>query len=203
MKFCSYYSVVEPGRKAWKRIRKEFGDAVFHSDGSLNRPALGQIVFSKLEKRKLLNSITHPEIYKSIFFRCVKYFFMGHQFVVIDVPLLYESGKMVRYIEKTIVVACEPQIQLERLMARDNLSENDAVARINAQMPLKDKIKLADFIITSNGSKDETKVQVESVVEQLRELKIHWKYRIIAFGCFLIPASLIGVGAYKFFMYLL
>ncbi|CAL1277714.1 unnamed protein product [Larinioides sclopetarius] len=104
--------VVEPGKRAWRKIREEFGDSVFHSDGTLNRSALGQVVFSQQEKRKVLNSITHPEVFKSMFFKAAKLFFSGHQFAVLDVPLLYESGNLCKYVHKTVVVTCSRQAHL-------------------------------------------------------------------------------------------
>lgn len=69
--------VVEPNKKAWKRIKKEFGNSVFNSDDTINRQALGQIVFADDGKRRLLNSIVHPEIYNSIFKKCLRLFFTG------------------------------------------------------------------------------------------------------------------------------
>lgn len=83
-------SVVEPGKRAWKKIRKEFGEAVFHGDGTLNRPALGQIVFSDPDKRHTLNCITHPEIYKSILFRCIKLLFYGRYFFYNLLSMIFE-----------------------------------------------------------------------------------------------------------------
>ncbi|XP_054712669.1 dephospho-CoA kinase domain-containing protein-like [Uloborus diversus] len=189
--------VVEPQKRAWRRIRKEFGDAVFHTDGSLNRKAMAAVIFAEPDKRKLLNSITHPEIYKSIFWKCLKLFFSGHQFAVIDLPLLFESGQMVKYLHKTIVVACEPHQQIERLMNRDKLSESEALARINAQMPLQDKIKLADFVIYNNDSEDLTKNQIQSVVSQLRNFKTHWRNRIIFGSCVIIFVTIISGGTYS------
>lgn len=194
--------VVEPSKVAWKKIRKEFGESVFHPDGTIDRQALGQIVFSQPEKRKLLNSITHPEIYKSIFRKCVKLFFSGHQFTVIDLPLLYESGKMVKFLHKTIVVTCEPSIQLQRLMSRDNMSQSEALARINSQMPLTEKVNRADFVINNNDTIQATRQQVEAVVSQIRTLKTHWKYRIVIITCCAIPITVLGFGIYKLHEYL-
>lgn len=71
--------MVEPNKTAWKKIRREFGEGVFNNDGTLNRQALGQIVFSQPDKRKILNSITHPEIYKTIFKRCLWLFLSGNK----------------------------------------------------------------------------------------------------------------------------
>ncbi|XP_042901533.1 dephospho-CoA kinase isoform X2 [Parasteatoda tepidariorum] len=188
--------VVEPGKTATKKIRKEFGDAVFNSDGTLNRQKMGQIVFSQPDKRRLLNSFTHPEIYKSIMWKCLKLFFLGHQFTVIDLPLLYESGKMVKYLHKTVVVSCEPDQQLQRLMVRDSISEEDALARIKSQMSLTEKVSRADFVIRNEGEKASTTQQVEEVVKQLRLLRTHWKYRFVVLGCCLVTVTVLSAGPY-------
>ncbi|KAF8796989.1 Dephospho-CoA kinase domain-containing [Argiope bruennichi] len=168
--------VVEPGKRAWRRIREEFGE--------------------------VLNSITHPEVFKSMFFKAAKLFFCGHQFAVLDVPLLFESGNLYKYVHKTVVVTCEPAQQLERLMARDNLSETDALARINAQMSLAEKAKRADFVISNTGDRENTREQVETLVKQLKNLKTHWKYRFIFLGSVLITVGVIGVGPYMLYKYL-
>ena len=74
---CETFSVVEPGRRAWHLIKKEFGDAVFYSDGQLNREALGEIIFDSVGKRKKFNEITHPEIYREMLWAAVRCFFQG------------------------------------------------------------------------------------------------------------------------------
>lgn len=194
--------VVEPGKKAWKKIRKEFGPVVFHADGQLNRTALGQIVFSQPDKRRVLNSITHPEIYKSIFFKCMRLLFTGHQFAVIDLPLLYESKKMVKYLHKVVVVACEPSQQIERLMRRDSITEEDALLRINAQMPLEEKCKLADYVIDNSHGTSETEVQTKAIITDLRNSKAHWKLRIILLsgGLIIVLSCAAGVWGLKTYL---
>lgn len=95
--------VVEPGRRSNKLIRKYFGDEVFLPDGNINRPKLGEIIFSDPEKRKILNSCTHPyvrlEMLKQVFY----YWMIGSKLVVLDVPLLFES-KLDRFVGTTVVV---------------------------------------------------------------------------------------------------
>ncbi|GFR10980.1 dephospho-CoA kinase domain-containing protein [Trichonephila clavata] len=194
--------VVEPRRKAWRKIREEFGDTVFHSDGTLNRSALAEVVFTQPEKRLRLNAITHPEVFKSMFFKTLKLFFYGHQFAVLDVPLLFESGKLSKYVHKTVVVICEPAQQLERLMARDKMSESEALARINAQMPLSHKAKLADFVISNTGDRENTKEQVEALVQQLKKMNTHWKYRFLFLGSVLVTVGVIGIGPYMLYNFL-
>jgi dephospho-CoA kinase len=95
---------VEPGKPAHTKIRKEFGDTVFLENGELNREELGKLIFDSVEKRTILNSITHPLIHGEIRKQVIKYFFLGHNFVAIELPLLFEIGIMINYIHKIICV---------------------------------------------------------------------------------------------------
>ena len=102
--YVSFYIVVKPGKPAWHKIRKEFGSEVFLDTNELDRTKLGDIIFNDVEKRKKLNAITHPEIYKEIYWQTFKYFLQGHQFIVMDLPLLFETRHMLNYLHKIIVV---------------------------------------------------------------------------------------------------
>lgn len=95
---------MEPGKPAWHKIRKEFGDEVFTDDKQLDRTKLGEIIFNNVEKRRILNSITHSYIYKEMCWQAFKFFLRGYPFVVMDLPLLFETGKMTNYMHKIIVV---------------------------------------------------------------------------------------------------
>lgn len=95
---------MEPGKTAWSKIRKEFGDEVFDDDGYLDRSKLGDLIFNDIEKRRKLNAITHPEIYKELWWETLDYFFQGYPYIVMDLPLLFETGKMQNYLYKIIVV---------------------------------------------------------------------------------------------------
>ncbi|XP_059488591.1 dephospho-CoA kinase [Neocloeon triangulifer] len=170
--------VVEPGRKAWKAIRKEFGESVFYDDGQLNREALGDLIFNDVDKRKKLNEITHPEIYKEMLKAAWNHLLDGHQFIVMDLPLLFESGRMLNFLHKIIVVTCEEDQQLERVIKRGQLSEERAKARINAQMPLETKCNQAHFVLDNTEDIDHLKKQVEQLIVTLRASNAHWKMRI-------------------------
>lgn len=192
--------VVEPGTSAWKKIQKEFGSNIILPNGMIDRQELGKIIFSNSELRKKLNSITHPEIYKEIFWNCLKMFLQGHQFIIVELPLLYESGKMTKYIHKVIVVSCSENQQLRRLMMRNGFSEFDSLQRINAQMPLKDKCQMADFIIDNCGTYEETKQQVKEIVEKLKSCKYHWKIRFFVLSVAFTTLGLVGCIFYKMFL---
>ncbi|XP_071102853.1 dephospho-CoA kinase domain-containing protein-like [Haliotis cracherodii] len=169
--------VVEPGKPAWYKIRETFGEDFFHDDGTLNRAKLGALIFSDGDKRQLLNSFTHPEIYKKMLWLLLKYFVLGYSFVVLDTPLLFESGKMVPYMTYTVVVSCSERQQLQRLMARNRLSRPDAESRICSQMALSEKCKRATYIIDNSGTVEMTEAQVVELHKKLHRSRAHWRIR--------------------------
>jgi len=171
--------IVEPGRKAWKAIRTEFGQCVFHDNGELNRAALRTIIFEDEEQRQKLNRITHPEIYKEMIWEAVKCAAAGHQYIVMDLPLLFEAGVMVAYMHKIIVVTCEEDLQLQRLMEQRHLSERDSKLMIGAQMNMDQKAAMAQFVIENSGSLQDTHEQVLRIHNNLSKSYFHWKVRLV------------------------
>ncbi|XP_015670129.1 dephospho-CoA kinase domain-containing protein [Protobothrops mucrosquamatus] len=152
--------VVQPYFQAYRRIVHSFGPEILLESGEINREALGNIIFSQPEKRQLLNSITHPEIQKEMLKQILKYFVLGYRYVILDIPLLFESKMLTRFMKHTVVVYCDPQVQLSRLMHRNGLTQTEAEVRIFAQMPLAQKVKLADHVIDNSGDAEATKKQV-------------------------------------------
>lgn len=171
--------IVEPGRKAWRGIKKEFGQCVFHDNGELNRAALRTIIFEDEEQRQKLNRITHPEIYKEMAWETVKCALAGHQYIVMDLPLLFEAGVMVKYMHKIIVVTCEEDLQLQRFMEQRHLSERESKLMIGAQMPLDQKAAMAQFVIENSGSIQDTQEQVQRIHQRLSRSLFHWKIRLL------------------------
>eukprot|EP00088_Acartia_fossae_P005394 TRINITY_DN1237_c0_g1_i1.p1 TRINITY_DN1237_c0_g1~~TRINITY_DN1237_c0_g1_i1.p1 ORF type:complete len:244 (-),score=69.36 TRINITY_DN1237_c0_g1_i1:177-908(-) len=171
--------IVEPGRKAWRAIKEEFGPCVFHENGELNRAALRTIIFEDEDQRQKLNRITHPEIYKEMIWEAIKCAVQGHQFILMDLPLLFEAGVMVPYMHKIIVVTCEEDLQLQRLMEQRHLSERESKLMIGAQMPLDQKAVRADFVIENSGSIEDTKHQVLRINRALSKSYFHWKIRLL------------------------
>lgn len=104
IKLFYLFSVLQPGTKVWNEVREYFGDVILYSDGKVNRVVLGTIIFNSLEKRRRLNAITHPRIKSAIMKMAVSYFFSGHQYVVVEIPLLFETGKMLNFMHKIITV---------------------------------------------------------------------------------------------------
>jgi dephospho-CoA kinase len=155
--------VVEKGETAYEQIVEVFGTEILTVDGTLDRKKLGSIVFSDEHKRLLLNDIVHPAIRVRMQEKIEQWKQEGFRTIVLDIPLLYES-KLTYMVEKVIVVYVDQQLQKERLKNRDQYSDEEALARINAQLPLKEKITYADEVIHNNGSLDETKNQLLAIL---------------------------------------
>ncbi|XP_062993485.1 dephospho-CoA kinase domain-containing protein isoform X1 [Elgaria multicarinata webbii] len=152
--------VIQPHFLAYQRIVHSFGPEILLVSGEINREALRNIIFSQPEKRQLLNSITHPEIQKEMLKQILKYFLLGYRYVILDIPLLFEINTLTRFMKYTVLVYCDPQIQLSRLMSRNGLTLVEAEACIAAQLPISQKVKLADHIIDNSGDVEAMRQQV-------------------------------------------
>jgi dephospho-CoA kinase len=163
-------TVVEPGTLGLRSVIEAFGNEVLKEDGGLNRARLGEIVFADEGKRLLLNSILHPLILKAQDEILEQWEASDKNGIgIVDASLMIESGGYRRF-DKLIVVHCRPEIQLERLMKRNNFSEEEAKRRILSQMPQEEKKRYADYLIdTSEGFKD-TRQQTMAVYQRLLEL---------------------------------
>ncbi|PHA00711.1 dephospho-CoA kinase [Bacillus pseudomycoides] len=162
--------VVEPGKEAYNEIVTAFGKEVLGENGELDRPKLGSIVFHNEEKRLLLNGIVHPAVRKEMNAQKDMYIRENAQAVVLDIPLLFES-KLTGLVDKILLVYVDSETQLTRLMERNNFKEEEAKARIASQMPLEDKITLADEVINNNGTIEETKVQLSRILKEWNIIK--------------------------------
>lgn len=158
--------IVEPGEPAWKEIRVVFGEEVFRDDDSLDREALGNVVFGDPEARRKLESLTHPRIAQRMMERAQQIRAQGHHWVIYDAALIVENG-IHEWLDSLIVVAADRRVQLERVIERDTMSPEAALRRLNAQMPLEAKIAVADYVIDNNGSLDKTREQVERIYRQI------------------------------------
>ncbi|OWF35365.1 dephospho-CoA kinase domain-containing protein-like [Mizuhopecten yessoensis] len=183
--------VVAPGATAWKKIRQHFGDEVFLENGEINREKLGEIIFADTQKRRLLNSLTHPEIHKLMLRKIFQLFITGHAYAVLDIPLLFETGKVLPYVTYTVVVNCSEDQQLERLMKRNKLTEEEARGRIEAQMPLAQKVKAATYVVDNSGSLISTEKQVRGLHRDLQRSKAHWRLRLVLSSVFIVSLGVI------------
>ncbi len=162
--------VVEPDTPAWNDIVDFFGSSVLRRDRTLDRPRLGEMVFTDAAKRKTLEGFIYPRLFEE-YSRCLAEINQCDQQAIImaDVPLLIESG-MEGMFEKIIIVYASREQQIERLTVRDGLDLESALRRLEAQMPIEEKLKYADFVVRNCGSISEVEAEVEKICESLFEL---------------------------------
>lgn len=155
------HELESPGTPVLAAIAREFGPGVIRPDGSLDRAALGRIVFADPERRKALEDIVHPAVRREMWAQVERYRAQGQPAVVLDVPLLLEGG-LHRQVDQVWVVYVDPATQLARLMARDGLDREQALQRIASQMSLEEKRNWADVVIDNGGTVESTRSQVEA-----------------------------------------
>ncbi len=163
--------VVEPGRPAYEQIVAYFGRQVVAEDGTLDRKALSDIVFKDMERRKKLESFTHPAIF-DLFAHQVQEITSRDSDAVIQVavPLLLELNLQYMF-HKILVVHIPAEEQVRRLAERDGITHEEAANILKAQLPIDEKTGYADFVIDNRGSLEETRRQVEALWAQLRDLQ--------------------------------
>lgn len=162
------HEVQEPGKKAWQEIIKYFGEGILTSDDLIDRNRLAQIVFTDKKKLEALNNIVHPlvyELWQERLGEIKKH--EKHAIVLSDVPLLFE-GKMKDLFDLTLLILILPEEQIIRLMARNGLSRDDAQLRLKNQMPIADKIGLADIVIDNQSDLSQTEKKVVEIWQQLK-----------------------------------
>ena len=166
------HEVILPDRSAYEKILETFGPEILASDRTIDRKKLGEKVFSDEKAREKLNRIVHPLILEEETRRVAE--FQEREdpkfpIIMVDAALMVETGSYRKY-DSVVVVYCPPQVQLQRVIARDRLSEEEALQRIQSQMPLLEKIKYADYIIESSGRLSETNEQVKHIFTELVNL---------------------------------
>ncbi|MEI4789166.1 dephospho-CoA kinase [Bacillus sp. FJAT-53060] len=156
---------VSKGTPALQHIFQTFGEDVLLPNGELNRQQLGAIIFSDEEKRKQLNAIVHPEVRKEMLKRRDEGINQQETFIVLDIPLLFES-QLENLVDRIIVVYTTPELQLSRLMKRNDLSEEEALNRIRAQQPLEEKCKKADRVIVNTKDLAFIRKQLQNILNE-------------------------------------
>jgi dephospho-CoA kinase len=161
------HSVMEPGRAAYLDLVTEFGEGILAADGQIDRLKLGPIVFADAERRKRLNEIVHPRVIAEqnrLLAEAEARDPAG--IAVIDAALMIESGGYKRF-DKLIVVFCDRETQVARLMKRNQITREDAERRISAQMSSAEKRRYADYEIDTSGPFEETRQRVTALYQQL------------------------------------
>jgi dephospho-CoA kinase len=160
--------VVALNSPALRDVVAKFGTDILKSDGTLDRSRLGALVFADSEKRVTLNSIMHPYIIAQQDERLREWEALDpNGIVVVDAALMIESGGYKRF-DKLIVVHCRADVQLQRVMARNGLSREEAERRIAAQMPQEEKKKFADYLIDTSDGFEAARKQTQDVYDELR-----------------------------------
>lgn len=161
--------VVAPGSAGLQAVIASFGEEVLTSDGALDRSKLGALVFTDDSKRVRLNSILHPYIIAKQDEQLRQWEAQDAKAIaVVDAALMIESGGYRRF-DKLIVVHCRKDVQIERLMARNHLSREEAERRISSQMTQDEKKQFADYLIDTSEGFDSARAQAFEVYEKLRQ----------------------------------
>lgn len=158
--------VVAPGTPGLEAVARRFGPDVLDADGALNRARLAAIIFADQDARRDLEAIVHPAVYAAIREWAERERMPG-AILIADIPLLYETGREQDF-DAVIVAACQPAQQLQRVMARDGLSDSEARQRIASQLPLEEKARRAGYVIDTSGSVEDTDRAIRQVWDALR-----------------------------------
>jgi dephospho-CoA kinase len=163
--------IVSPGSAGWREVVAAFGNEILHEDGTLNRKQLGSIVFSDPERRKMLEDILHPKIYREQSHEVQKIVDQDERAIIlVDIPLLIEVNKQKSF-DRIVLVSVSPDIQLERLVKRDGYGMEEARKRIDSQMAIDSKKQFAHHVIDNGGSQESTLQQVKGVFRILRKVE--------------------------------
>jgi dephospho-CoA kinase len=172
------HEVQEPGNPAWNEVVNQFGEGILQPDNKIDRVKLGNIVFADKKKLIELDKIVHPFVYQQWHMLLEE---IGkkekHAIVLSDIPLLFE-GNMQHLFDLTILVLIVPEEQVSRLMARNGISKEEAGKRLKSQMPISEKIALADIVIDNDGGIPETEKRVGQLWRELLQKEKQKKSRI-------------------------
>ncbi|MBN7273573.1 dephospho-CoA kinase [Ligilactobacillus pobuzihii] len=158
--------VVRPGAKGLLALVSEFGKQIQNEDGTLNRAALGEIIFNDQKKRDVVNGLLHPLIKEEMLNQVKVAEEKAVDLVVLDIPLLFES-KCEQYCDAVLVVDVSPETQKGRLMRRNDFTQKEAQARIDSQMDPAERKKRADFVVDNDASEEKTYQQVDILLEDI------------------------------------
>lgn len=161
------HKLTAPNTLAWKKIVSRYGQEILNTDKHIDRHKLGKLAFSNKKELVFLNELIHPYVLKDLL-HTLKEIQQQNQYQIFisEAAITIESG-FAKYFEKIIVAYCDPDIQIQRLMNRDKIIRQDALDRINSQMPAREKLKYADYTIDTSGTVKETIEQSERLYRNL------------------------------------
>lgn len=160
------HKIMEIGQNGYKAVVDYFGTDILNDDQTINRRKLGGIVFNDKAKLKKLNELTHPLVHQEIKKQMARYRANQEKLVVIDVPLLFESG-FESLCNGVLVISITPELQIERLMKRNAFTKKEAIARINNQMPLSEKEKRATYVVANTGTIDDLEKKLSDLLQEI------------------------------------
>lgn len=160
------HKIMEIGQNGYKAVVDYFGTDILNDDQTINRRKLGGIVFNDKAKLKKLNELTHPLVHQEIKQQMAQYRANQEKLVVIDVPLLFESG-FESLCNGVLVISITPELQIERLMKRNDFTKKEAIARISNQMPLSEKEKRATYVVANTGTIDDLEKKLSDLLQEI------------------------------------
>ena len=165
------HDVLGPGGEAYAAVVEEFGRGILAADGHIERRRLAAMVFGAPDRLAKLNALVHPAVFRREDEMIAQFRARDpHGIVVVEAAILIETGSHLRF-DRMILVVCDEEHQVERAMRRQGAAESDVRARLSRQMPLEEKRKYADFVICTNGDKEDTIRQTRAVYEELRSIE--------------------------------
>lgn len=160
------HTLSEPGQPGYAGIVSHFGKNILNSDHTIDRKKLGQIVFSDEKNKTDLERILHPLIQQEVKKQKGELLDRGDKIAFYDVPLLFEKNLQSNF-DVTVLIWCDPKIQLERLMKRNSLTRDEALLRISNQLPLIQKVKWANYCVDNSGDIESLDKQIKKLLESL------------------------------------
>lgn len=163
------HRMLERGSDLWRQVRQEFGEEVLTSDGNIDRVRLGDLVFRDKGKRTTLEAIIHPPVIEYLQREAECFRESAQGVLILEIPLLIEVGAL-HLVDKVLVVTAEQESQISRLEKRYGIGREEAILRISSQLPLAEKVRHADWVVSTEGTLDSTKKQVERVWYEAQKL---------------------------------
>tara|TARA_B100000749_G_C18450166_1_gene476232 strand:- start:72821 stop:73414 length:594 start_codon:yes stop_codon:yes gene_type:complete len=156
---------LQPGRQTYDQVVELFGNKILDSSGQIDRKKLGAVVFGNTEELTRLENILHPAVREMAEIRKKELLENGqYKLAIYDVPLLYEKS-MQKYFDAVVVVYCSEETQIQRVMERNGLSRKEVISRMSHQIPLTEKVKLADYVISNEGSLEDLEKESEKWIQ--------------------------------------
>lgn len=162
------HEMLQPGSETSCAIAQEFGDSILKSDRSIDRLKLAEIIFNEKRKRLRLEKILHPPVIARLAEEAERFRNEGEGVLILEIPLLVETASM-DMVDIILVVTAEQETQIERLYIRYGLGRREAVLRIESQLPMSEKLKYAEWVIDTEGTLQDTRIQVKKVWDTIQK----------------------------------